>query len=229
MLNSEYADKLLQLDLFRVLDEASFQQMLATASIKTVKKGTFLFRKGDAVHALFFVVEGSLKLLLRSPNGGEKILKIIQPNHLFAEATLVSKTPIYPIDAVAIEPTKVIALSHETCLQLMESHFSFSLEFMRYLSQRIHFLVSEIEQLSVRSATYRLGYFLLDCLAHEEADQQTIALPAPKNLLASQLSIQPESFSRILKQLSKEQLIQVTGTDITIFNKQRLKNYLMEN
>jgi CRP-like cAMP-binding protein len=50
-------------------------------------------------------------------------------------------------------------------------------------------------------------------------------LPIAKRLIAGQLSIQPETFSRIIHHLSHEGIIRVEGRLICILDRDRLENY----
>ncbi|RLA20104.1 MAG: Crp/Fnr family transcriptional regulator, partial [Gammaproteobacteria bacterium] len=47
----------------------------------------------------------------------------------------------------------------------------------------------------------------------------------PKTVIASRLSVRPETFSRILKQLIQEHLIKVEGKNIEILDIDGLKCY----
>jgi CRP-like cAMP-binding protein len=51
-----------------------------------------------------------------------------------------------------------------------------------------------------------------------------VALPAAKNIIASRLSIQPETLSRILHNLGKQELISVKGLNVQIHDVQGLRD-----
>ena len=63
-------------------------------------------------------------------------------------------------------------------------------------------------------------------LPDDVATLSDIHLSTPKNIIASRLSIKPETFSRILLQLSKQGLIEINGNDITLLDVDGLRALL---
>ena len=53
-------------------------------------------------------------------------------------------------------------------------------------------------------------------------------LPTQKSVIASRLSIQRETFSRILGKLKKSKMIEVHGNDIRILDPQQMRDALYE-
>jgi CRP-like cAMP-binding protein len=97
----------------------------------------------------------------------------------------------------------VLEGSVETCFKIMGA-----------MSQRLRGLIKEIDDLTLQSATTRLCAMLWR-QAGESGDSD-IELTAPKGVLASRLSIKPETFSRILHNLADMQLLEVKGAHIRI-------------
>ena len=56
------ADIVRKLPLFQQLPEAALASLLATATIRTVERGTDLFVQGDPADRFFVVLEGWIKL-----------------------------------------------------------------------------------------------------------------------------------------------------------------------
>ena len=86
------------------------------------------------------------------------------------------------------------------------------------MGRHLHARVNEIDNLTMHNATYRLVVYLLGQLPENAAALSAIHLSTPKNIIASRLSIKPETFSRIMMQLSKKALIEVKGNDITLLD-----------
>jgi CRP/FNR family transcriptional regulator, dissimilatory nitrate respiration regulator len=86
------------------------------------------------------------------------------------------------------------------------------------MSQRLHRHLNEIDSLTLHNATYRLVSYLLNEAAHSNRDQPSLQLNTPKHVVASRLSIQPETLSRILSRLSKQNLIEVRGSHIEVLD-----------
>jgi CRP-like cAMP-binding protein len=97
---------------------------------------------------------------------------------------------------------------------------------MAGMTRRLHAKINEINNLTLHNATYRLVVFLLEQLPKDALELAEIHLSTPKSVIASRLSIQPETFSRILTRLSARGLIQVNGNDITLLDVQGLRDLL---
>ncbi|MBE9561336.1 MAG: winged helix-turn-helix domain-containing protein [Proteobacteria bacterium] len=96
------------------------------------------------------------------------------------------------------------------------------------MSQRLHMWINEIDQLTLQSATYRLINYLLYQVP-DGNNSYKIEFLIPKHVIASRLSIQPETFSRILNSLNKAELIRVDARTIYIDNVDRLHLYSLGN
>ena len=86
--------------------------------------------------------------------------------------------------------------------------------------------MNEIENLSLQNALHRLVNFLLREL---EENHGSMVLDVPKRLIASQLAIQPETLSRLLRKLSDAEIIQVDQKQLTLLDKRRLYDLATDN
>ena len=59
----------------------------------------------------------------------------------------------------------------------------------------------------------------------DERGEVTVSLPVSKATLASRLSLTPEYFSRVLRELEEARLIEVDKRDIRILDAARLATY----
>jgi CRP-like cAMP-binding protein len=94
------------------------------------------------------------------------------------------------------------------------------------MSQRLYYLVADIEAYTMKSATERVTGYLLAALPEGAGGGQPedIQLAASKSVLASRLNITREHFSRILHELSLSGLIRVSGRNIRILDRERLRD-----
>jgi CRP-like cAMP-binding protein len=90
---------------------------------------------------------------------------------------------------------------------------------------RLHHHVQELDHLAQQNAMHRLIRYLVNQLPPDAGNAYSLALTIPKQVLASKLSIKPESFSRLLAALAQEGVISVDKQTIVIHNVQRLKNH----
>jgi CRP-like cAMP-binding protein len=67
--------------------------------------------------------------------------------------------------------------------------------------------------------------YLLTQLAHLPDGGTSFELPMAKQLVAGHLSIQPETFSRIIRRLIDEEIISQDGRQIAVLDRQRLEQF----
>ncbi|WP_137939696.1 Crp/Fnr family transcriptional regulator [Chitinivorax sp. B] len=195
----------------------------ATREIRA-ERGTVLFQKGDPATGLWVIVYGQVKLAFPSPSGAEKVLQIFGPGQSFGEAVMFLERPA-PVYAEALVDSLILHLNKQAVFDALSQDPTFARRLLAGLSMRLHQLVHDVESYSLRSAAQRVIGYLLQCDHDETATEITITLPATKNVIASRLSLTPETLSRIFAQLTHEQLIDVNGRDITIRDVPKLRAY----
>jgi CRP-like cAMP-binding protein len=201
-------------------------EFVATAHLKSLKKGEFLFMARDPADALYFLVDGWIKLARLSRQGEEIIINVVAPGETFAEAAVFGAPgSVYPVNAQAAEESTVLAIGREKFIARIEASPEFSLGLLSAISVRQHFLIRQIEQIAARSAPQRIGAFLLDLSRRREgAPMAILDLPYDKSLIAGRLNIQPETFSRALAKLEPVG-VKVEGKTITLSNLEALKEF----
>ncbi|AUB85467.1 Crp/Fnr family transcriptional regulator [Candidatus Thiodictyon syntrophicum] len=184
-------------------------------------EGQWLFRQGDPSRRFYFVERGQLRLFRLSPDGVEKVIEIVSPGQTFAEALMFLKAPRYPVCAAALEPTELIGIEAAAFAAMLRESVDTCFVVMGALSRRLRGLIAEIDNLTLHSATSRVARYLL---AQVSADRPEFVLEVPKGVLASRLSIQPETFSRVIRQLTQDGVVAVQGAQVTVRDRAALSD-----
>ena len=90
------------------------------------------------------------------------------------------------------------------------------------LSMRLRQFTIQIENLSLKEVPGRLASYLI-YLADEQQTDDLVSLTISKGQLASLLGTIPETLSRILAKMNKQNLIEVSGRNIKLFNRSDLE------
>ncbi len=184
-------------------------------SVTRIDQGEHLFRQGQQAERFFYVHAGQIKLYRLSPSGNEKVIEIVRPGQTFAEAVMFMSRQDYPVSAEALSASEVVTIEGRVFLGILRESVDTCFRLMSDMSVRLHERILEIDALTLQNATLRLVNYLLYRF-REEPDSDQICLPAAKHIIASHLSIQPETLSRILSSLSSKGLISVKGLMITV-------------
>jgi CRP-like cAMP-binding protein len=204
--------------LFSQLDDAQIRRLEAMGRRLRLQDRQMLFQLGDPADRFFLVIKGQMKLFRLALNGNEKVIEIISPGQTFAEALMFSERPHYPVSAAAISQVELMAFENAGFLKLLRESVDTCFRLMGDMSQRLKRLIKEIDDLTLQSASGRVAGYLWGCWYHSKTPGNAFELDVPKGVLASRLSVKPETFSRILHHFSAQGLIQVDGSSIQVID-----------
>jgi len=128
--------------------------------------------------------------------------------------------PNYPVGAQALSASELISIDARDFAEMLKDSVETCFLLLGDMSQRLRGLLREIDELSLHSATCRVAAALLQ-LAAKGSDN--FELPIAKQVLASRLSITPETLSRIIKNLTGRRIISVTGSRVSVLDRDALK------
>ncbi len=211
--------------LFRELPKADIQRIAIKTHAIDAPRGTVLLRRGDPCNGFHVIVFGRIKLVLHTPQGGEKVVELMGPGQSFGEALMFIEAP-YLVTAEAIDDSKLLHVDRDTVFAEIDRDPRFARRMLAGLSWRLHHLMIDVESYTLRSGIQRvIGYLLRDSSGNGSPNTMTINLEATKGVIASRLNITQEHFSRILHQLVDAGLIEVSGRDIRILDIEGLRTH----
>lgn len=208
------------LPMFKALDEATLARLAAATTPRRLARGERLFSKGDAATSMYVVVHGEIRLIARSPARGERLTGVVGAGRSFGEPVMFLERPAL-VDAEAAGDALVLQLTKEAVFAEIERSPRFARRVIASLSQRTEALVQELDRLAPGSGRERLVDYLVR-RAGNGPGPQLFTLPATKASIASQLSLTPEHFSRLLRDLVAAGLLQMQGRRISVPDVQRL-------
>jgi CRP-like cAMP-binding protein len=222
-------DFLAHVPLFRELPRTDIQRIAGKTVVIDAPRGTVLLRRGDPCRGFHVIVYGRIKLVLQSPQGGEKVVALMGPGQSFGEALMFIEEP-YLVTAETIDDAKLLHVSREIVFAEIDRDPGFALRMLAGLSWRLHHLLIDVESYTLHSGTQRvIGYLLRDSSENsginDESNTMTITLPAAKGVIASRLNLTQEHFSRILHQLMEAGLIVICKREIRIPDVERLRTH----
>lgn len=207
--------------LFADLSEPQLQRVASHAVRVRLDEGDALFEQGDPAKRFYLLSSGQIKLFRLSPAGNEKVIDIVTPGSTFAEALMFLDRPHYPVGAQALQASSVISLDAGDFADMLKGSVETCFVLLGSMSQRLRAQLHEIDDLSLHSATCRVAAYLAK---HAPPQTDSFDLPVAKQIVASRLSVKPETFSRIIKNLTEKGVIHVSGSRVTIRNRAALND-----
>ncbi|MCK8515871.1 Crp/Fnr family transcriptional regulator [Methylonatrum kenyense] len=209
--------------LFRSLQPDKRKAIAERCKRLPLRSGTILFHQDDPADRFFLVLSGLIKLFRTSPSGVEKVIHLIGPGETFAEAVMFMEARQYPVTAEATADCELIAIPSAPYREALRTSPQACFRLLADLSARLHLRLHDIDQLTLQQATPRVVHFLLAQADREHREDAIITLTAPKHVLASRLSVTPETLSRILHGLAARGLVRIQGRRIELLEIQRLR------
>lgn len=221
------AETLRTVYLFSALSAAQLDRVAGSAERLMLAPGHRLFAQGDEITRFYYVESGRIKLYRLSPAGDEKVIDLVGPGQTFAEAVMfMPRAAGYPVHADALVATQLIGFDTGVFLALLRESNETCFELMSVMTRRLRAHVNEIDRLALQNATTRFIGYILNAAGDDDPSGQRVDLTVPKHVLASRLSIQPETFSRILSRLAGAGLIRVHRQAITLLDLDGLQQLL---
>jgi len=181
------------------------------SSLVYKKKKEIVFLEAQRGKNLYFLLSGNIKLYKTNEEGKEAVIHFVEPGEFFAEIILFLENR-YPVSAIAIKNSYLLSIDSVKLFKLVEQSPDFAMKLIGVFAQRLNYMANIIKNLSIMDTKEKfLNY--LDTIKNKD---NTATLNIPKQEIALLLGIKPETFSRVLRQLSDEGAIEIDGRNIKI-------------
>lgn len=218
------------LPLFHEMRPTELERIADSVALRQFDRGDEIFRVGQACDGFHVVMSGQVKLYALSASGHEKVIELVSPGHSFAEALMFTDKP-YIVNAQSLTDSLILTVRKDAVMAEIARDPRFALRMLAGISRRMHGLVQDVEASALHSGTQRvIGYLLRD----QEVDDvppgrvPTVSLPVSKATIASLLSLTPEYFSRVLRELEDGGYIAMDRRHIRILDVQGLSRYQLQ-
>lgn len=215
---------MMNIPLFHNLPEQSLKMLQGIFTEKEFIKGENIFSEGSESTGFYIIMRGRVKVYKLSPDGKEQILHIVGTKELLGAVSAFAGSP-YPAHADAMEKTKALFFPRKDFMALVRKDPSVVMNMMANLAMRLQHFTRMIEDLSLKEVPGRLAaYFLYLC--ERKGCSDIVEIDITKGQLASLLGTIPETLSRILRRLSEQGVLEVSGRKIRLINKKALQDII---
>lgn len=185
--------------LFGRLPPETFQRLFENQPVRVAGKDAVLCRWGAPADTCFIVLSGLIKLVRSGDGDGDVVLAVHGPGRALMLAEGLTGKPC-SASAEAIGPVRLMCLDVGSLRESMARDARLSMALLAAAATDLKQLVVHIEELKAMTGPARLAAMILN-LSEAKSGATEVTLPYPKQLIASRLGMQPESFSRAMAQL----------------------------
>ena len=210
-------------DFLHGLDETTLKQLADSATWKVYSPDSVIFWEEDVESNLFYLQYGSLKVLKSSPDGREQVLKFIEEGEIFNEVGVLAKRP-NPATAVALEESGIWLIPRHALEDIISSHPQTAMQVIENMADKIIELVTLATDLSLKTVEARFAKLLLEQATDDVVERRRWT---NQSELAARLGTVPDVLSRVIRELTRNKLIEADRREIRILDRRGLMERAM--
>jgi CRP/FNR family transcriptional regulator len=191
--------------LFHSVSPAHRRRLVDMARRVTFAAGTLVFRQDDPCPGIYCVGSGVVRVYRIGAGGKEHTLHMAGAGQTFAEVAVIGGFPC-PAYAEVTQAAQCALLPATAILAMLREEHAFCLELLVGMSRWVRRLTDLIEDIALRDASGRVARHIL------QAGQDVrggVGLAGLKKHIASQLNLTSETFSRVLRKLADNGVIEM--------------------
>jgi CRP/FNR family cyclic AMP-dependent transcriptional regulator len=208
---------LAQLPFLAKLDEDILQEIAPHIQELTLSPGQVVISEGDPCQAVYFVVQGVVRIRRLSLEGREQVLAYRGPNGSFNLVPVLNGGSA-PSTVDALTDVKLYAIPCERFHQIMHDHHEVALAVLKRMASEVRRLGDMVEDLALHPVRTRLARFLLN---HAEGTQPPRRWTQEE--IATNIGTVREIVGRTLRVFADEGLIRRQRGRIVVVNRERLE------
>lgn len=211
--------------LFGAMSETASYQLFAASQKITMDKDSLLYLQGDNPEWFYLVLSGWVKVFRETFDGDEAIIELVGAGQFVGECTPLEGNT-HTCSAAVADKAVLIRLPISLLGAAIKEDHKFALAMLENVAKKRLSQMKEIEGLKLQKADQRIGCFLLQQCNGQPSGERDLTLPYGKSLIATQLGMQGETFSRAIKKLRNATDVQVTKNKVTVPDLKKLSEFV---
>ncbi|MGG1555524.1 Crp/Fnr family transcriptional regulator [Paenibacillus ferrarius] len=207
-----------QVPLFAQLNDAQLEAVTAISTRRSFKAGTVLFAEKEIGSVFYMVLSGSVKIYTTGSTGEEKILSICKAGESFGELSLIDGKP-RSASAQTLEDCMLLAITGQSFLDLLRTHFDISLGIMQELSHRLRDTNQQVYDLTFLDARTRVLKSLIT-MANKHGLRNgsiiTIKLVLNFDEISQLASVQKTTLMQVIRDLEEKKILTLSPSDFKL-------------
>jgi len=200
--------------LFHGLSDETLATVARSAMMRRIPRGQNVVHAGDRSDFVYFVLTGSLKVIVSDEDGREVILSILGQGELFGEMGMFGEQP-RSASVVAVMPSDLVMIAKQDFRAILQDNFEVAWRIMANLADRLRNADRKIESLALMDVYGRVARLLLE-MSEEVGGKSVVVRKITKQDIAKMIGASREMVSRVMKDLGAQGLIEETDHGIVL-------------
>lgn len=200
---------------FDTLNEEQLKYLADISMIRSFTKNTIVYYESDIDYSLQFLVSGLVKIYKIDKYNNEIFLYHIYKNNMISELTSIDDSSIYCFsNAEFVEEGAMLSINFEKFRKYFLDTNLLSSQFIKEILNKSHQLQCIVNRELVFDATAKVAYMIYNDLEMFNSLKKTE--------ISFMLHIQPETLSRVLKRLTRNNIIEVIDKRYIVTSEEQL-------
>ena len=207
------------------LNDAGIDGMVKKSNVREYEKKQFIFHESDAVHGMYVLCKGLVKLIKTTANSRQVIVKLVYPGEPIGGLFFLNGNHAL-ISAQAVEHSYICFTHRDYVEQLLHRDPSVTLNLLAYLDQQLSNSFETLSEFAALDVEQRLAGTLLrfaESNAIESENGLSCRLPLRRGELAEFLGTTAETTARTLSSFKRQQIIALERRTVTFLDVGRLR------
>jgi len=181
-------------------------------SLVKCRRGTTIFRQGDAADAVFYIEKGKVQITVVSEQGKEGVIAILEAGEFFGEGCLAGQ-PLHMASAGAMSEGVIVRIEKDRMIRELRDEPGFSQRFMAFLLSRNAQIEADLVDQLFNSSEKRLARLLLS-LAHfgKDGKMEPVLPKINQETLAARVGTTRSHINHFMNKFRKLGFIEYNGT-----------------
>ncbi len=217
---SELSEFLQYVPIFSDLPDEAIERIAKIGYVKNFDKDSVILMEDEDGSAMFFIIEGKVKISRISTDGKEVILSVLGKSEFFGEMSILDGLS-RSATVIALEPSKVFIIHRNEFLELLTKHPEISIPLLQELTSRLRTADMKIKSLSLKDAEGKVATVILQLADTQGKVRGGIVeideMPLQQDL-ANMAGTSRETISRTLHAFAKKGVIEMEGSKLRILD-----------
>lgn len=181
------------------------------AIAKEYKKGEIIFEEEGLANFYYQIIEGCIKMFNTNDKGKEFTQGYFFNGQSFGEPPLFIDER-YPSTAMAFHDTKIIKLSKDKFIRILDEYPSIQKQFLNLMARRIHAKAKTSKDIINQSPAFRIIAFFNTRKKNKEDEKELV--PYTRQEIANFTGLRVETVIRALCKMNAENKIEIKNHKI---------------
>jgi CRP/FNR family cyclic AMP-dependent transcriptional regulator len=204
------------------LSDVQREALFALGHEHKYARNSRVFNEGDRSNFVIVILDGRIKIVATSNDGGESLLSVRGAGSLVGELAALDDAPRLA-SAIVLEPLTALVLTADQFRDFLTRHPVAALELARTLIDRLRESDRRRAEFGSHDVTRRLATLLLDLSARESVRGGNAGISLSQHELAGMIGASRESVARALATLRSRSLVETGRRTIKVADPEGLR------